>query len=288
MIFMRRFRIVISFVAIVVAAGLVPVIVRAEYLGTSTHNGKQPGPLAAGSSPTAGGGGGTSRPGSTNKPVASPASTARGTPGTRGSSDGTSSPRSSPGPSANPAEPSASSSPVPTQEELAAALLTTADLPGGYSAEPPGSGLTLNSLTECPELGDGPNPDAQAAVAFTAGNQGPDVSETLLQYSVSAAKAQISLFTRVAQACNNLSFTAAGLTFSVGIVTEHPPGLGDESVALRINAALTAYNITINGDLVAVRHGGTVIVVTNVGLPLNAAVTQTVVSQGYAKVAARW
>jgi hypothetical protein len=288
MIFMRRFRIVISFVAIVVAAGLVPVIVRAAYFGTSTHNGKQPGPLAAGSSPTAGGG--TSGPGSTSKPGASPASTARGTPATRGSaaSDGTGSPRSSPGPSPNPAEPSASSSPVPTQEELAAALLATADLPGGYSAEPPGSGLTLNSLTECPELGDGPNPDLQAAVAFTAGNQGPDISETLLQYSVSAAKAQISLFTGVAQACNNLSFTAAGLTFSVGIVTEHPPGLGDESVALRINAALAAYNITISGDLVAVRHGGTVIVVTNVGLPLNAALTQTAVSQAYAKVAARW
>jgi hypothetical protein len=170
-------------------------------------------------------------------------------------------------------------------------LLTTADLPGsGYSAQPSQSGGSLNSLaTECPELNDGPNPDAQAAASFKGGDYGPDISETLLQYSTSAAEAQISLFTEVAQSCNNLTFTADNLKFSVGITIESSPGLGDQSVELQINATLTADpSLVIGGDLVAIRHGGTVIVITNVGLPLDSPLTPVAASRAYTKAAALW
>lgn len=281
---MRRFPVVIYIVAIALAIGLIPLIVHATYSDNSTNTGKKNVPSVAGSLPAIGGGThklGVSPARKTDETRVTQPTTARGRTG---------GPRSSAGPSQNPAKPSSPSSPPPTQAELEAALLTTADLPGGgFSADPPGSGVTLSSLGECPELNDGPGPNAQAAASFTGGGDGPYISETLLQYSVSEAKAQISLFTKVAQACNNLSFTADGLTFSVGIVTEQPPGLGDESVALRINAAPTVDpSLIISGDLVAVRHGGTVVVVTNVGLPLEATLTPAVVSRAYAKVAALW
>lgn len=288
---MSRFRVVILIVGIALVAGLIPMIIRdaySGYFGNSTHNGKGQVPVAAGS-PV----GATAPRASRPKPGTGKQRGSHRTPGST-TLDGAGNPHSSSGSSPNPsrsASPTPTESPTPTDGELAQALLTTADLPGsGYSAEPSQSGGSLNSLaTECPELNDGPNPEAQAAASFTGGNYGPDISETLLQYSTSAAEAQISLFTEVAQTCNNLTFTADKLTFSVAITTESSPGLGDQSVELQINATLTADpSIVIGGDLVAVRHGGTVIVITNVGLPLETSVTPLVVSRAYTKAAALW
>jgi hypothetical protein len=116
---------------------------------------------------------------------------------------------------------------------------------------------------------------------------GPDISETLLQYPVSVAEMQMEQFAQVADECSSFAVTTHGLSIDVGIALEAFPSLGDQTLALRVSADVVTDGITITGDVVAVRHEGTVMVVTNVALPLNSGLTRSVVAAAYANVAAR-
>ena len=75
---------------------------------------------------------------------------------------------------------------------------------------------------------------------------------------------------------------------AVSLSREAFPVFGNNTVAVRITANLAKYRLSISADVVAVRHGGTVIVVTNVALPLDSGLTQSTMAAAYAKVAARW
>jgi hypothetical protein len=276
----------VAAVALAVAGGLALALLLASGGGVRSRSSSDgpAGPAKLSSAPsTAGGAPGRRTP--------SPHRTARGS----GTGKGT---RSSPGPvpSGGRSASSAGSSspatfPVPSGADLQAALLTAAELPGGgFAAEPTGSGISLGSLQRvCPVLGGfGSGGSAQASAAYTRGGLGPDLSETLLQASVSGAETQIGQFAQVAQACGSFSIAVNGTYAAVAITIEAFPSVGDQTVALRISADLPAYGVTISGDIVAVSHHGTVIVVTNVGLPLDSGLTRAVVTQAYAKVAARW
>jgi len=191
----------------------------------------------------------------------------------------------SPAPSATPF--------VPSAADLQAALLTSGELPdGSYTVQPSDSAIgfgTLTSVASCPQLTEGQSDlSAEQAVAYTAGQLGPDLSETLLQNSVSGARTQLAGFGQVARACGHFALTADGLKMDITLATEPFPVSGDQTVALRITVVVLEYGVTINGDMVAVRHEGTVIVLTNVGYPLNSGLTESLTARAYAKVAARW
>ena len=91
--------------------------------------------------------------------------------------------------------PASAPSRVPTAADLQAALLTTADLPGGYSAQPVSeSDLGGSSLSGCPALTSNPmGVSDQAAVNLTGQGTATSVSETLMQLTAGdAAKAMAS------------------------------------------------------------------------------------------------
>lgn len=188
--------------------------------------------------------------------------------------------------------PHPTTSPVPTTAELRAALLTPAELPGlGFEAEPAETGSDSGTLLDgCPFATVGQaNPIAQAVEAFTAGSSGPDISEALLQYPVSVAEGQMTQFAETAKVCSSFPASDDGLVLKVTIASESFPTFGGDTVALRLSAiVIKANNQTINTDIVAVRHGGTIILITNVGVPLNTALTRTIVAAASAKVPSRW
>jgi hypothetical protein len=133
------------------------------------------------------------------------------------------------------------------------------------------------------------NSIAQAGETFSAGSSGPDVSEVLLQYPVSVAKGELAQFAETAAKCGSFPVNYHNLVIKVSITLEAFPSLGDGTVALRISAdVITANNLTVDSDLVAVRRGGTVILVTNAGVPLDTGLTRTIIAEANAKIPARW
>ena len=243
-----------------------------------------------------------------DKATLQPGGTRRRTPsrGTREHEPGRAGPGSRPSPglrnpsgSSSPAAPSTSSShparptksPVPTAAELQAALLTLAELPNeGFQVEPSDSGTDPGSLlADCPFATVGQvSSIAQESETFSAGSTGPDISEMLLQYPVSVAKGQMEQFAETANTCSSFPVSYHGVVLKIDITREAFPSFGDDTVALRISAdVISAHNLTVDSDVVVVRRGGTMILVTNAGIPLDTGLTRTMVAAAEAKVAAR-
>jgi hypothetical protein len=190
---------------------------------------------------------------------------------------------------------------VPTLAQLQKALLTPADLPAdvGFEEVPLPSGAGVNSFGPCPYVAEGPQPFEEADALYASGTTGIDVvsvAESLEQYSVSDAKKSMAQFAGFAAQCNGLSFSILGATVAFDIAPESfPPSGTDGTVALRlVTRIVNAGNLLIDTDLVAVRHGGTVIVITNTAAALpgsqlfSPTLTRVAVAAAYAKVAALW
>jgi hypothetical protein len=155
----------------------------------------------------------------------------------------------------------------------------------GFSAEPAETGTDAGSLLAgCPFTTAGQaNPLAQAAAAFSAGSSGPDVTEALLQYPVSVAEGQLDQFAATANVCSSFPVSYHGIVIKIDIAREAFPSFGDGTVALRISSDVI-HNLTVETDLVAVRRGGTVLLIVNTGIPLDTGLTRTIVAESYAKV----
>jgi hypothetical protein len=157
----------------------------------------------------------------------------------------------------------------------------------GFSAEPAETGTDAGSLLAgCPFTTAGQaNPLAQAAAAFSAGSSGPDVTEALLQYPVSVAEGQLDQFAATANVCSSFPVSYHGIVIKIDIAREAFPSFGDGTVALRISSdVISDHNLTVETDLVAVRRGGTVLLIVNTGIPLDTGLTRTIVAESYAKV----
>lgn len=185
---------------------------------------------------------------------------------------------------------------MPTQAELEAALLTASEVGPGFEVQSPGSGISEGSLNDaCPAVEGGTNPSETAIRAFEA-NPGStsieDVTEELLQYTVSGAEAQLNQFAQVVNACGSFSLTIptsiGTLQVHIGLANEAFPAVGDQTAAIRVTANVTNAGVTVTGDVVAVRYGGTVVLVVNVALEVNSALTRSVADTAFARVAARW
>jgi hypothetical protein len=164
-------------------------------------------------------------------------------------------------------------------------------LPGsGYSAQSAASSVGLGSLRYCPALSAGQSGvSAQASESFTAGSAGPDISEALFQDTVSGAEQMLGAFATVVSSCGNFSTEVDGINLAITVGAVPFPAIGDQAAAVQINVALTKYNVVISGDIAAIRHGGTVIVVTNVEYPaLDQGLTKAIATAAYAKASALW
>jgi len=179
---------------------------------------------------------------------------------------------------------------APTAADLRAALLTAADLPAGYSAQPVSdSGPGDSSLSGCPALTSDPaGVSDQAAVNLTGPGSSLSVSETLMQLTVKDAAKAMASYAAMPASCG--SFTGVVDTFPVAFSTAPlaVTAWGDQSTAVRITGNVLAVHVLIYTDVVAVRHGGTLIVVMVVGLTPDTGFTGQIAGKAYAKVAARW
>ena len=185
---------------------------------------------------------------------------------------------------------------MPTQAELEEALLTASEVGPGFEVQSPGSGISDGTLSNaCHAVAGGINPSETAIRAFEA-NPGSigiqDVTEELLQYSVSGAKAALDQFAQVVNACGSFSLTVptplGTLQVQIGLANEAFPAVGDQTAAIRVTANVAKAGVTITGDIVAVRYGGTVVLVVNVAVEVNSDLTRSVVDTAFARVAARW
>jgi hypothetical protein len=225
-----------------------------------------PGPSASAPTPTA------SKSGS-----ASPGSTT-------GSGTGSTVPTTTTGPSGGHGT-TPSTPPVPTQADLNAALLTAADLPDGpYTTQDASSSAGIAAFSECPALNDVQgDASEQAAAAFSAGPLGPEVSEDLLQYSVPVAERMLTQFDQVADTCHTLTATTGQYHIVFTVVVEPFAVSGDGTVALRVTAVING-TVPVVGEIVGVRLGGTVIVLTNFAYPSDTGLTPPIVATAYRKL----
>jgi hypothetical protein len=109
-----------------------------------------------------------------------------------------------------------------------------------------------------------------------------------VQFSVADARTMLAQFAEAPAACGTLNTTIATLRVQITVTRTAAPALGDQAVALQVNLDFVDLGGTVSADLLVVRHGGTVIAVTNVEYPLQSRLTAAVADAAYAKVAARW
>jgi hypothetical protein len=147
----------------------------------------------------------------------------------------------------------------------------------------------------CKAVGNGASPSEMAIAAFVANPNSvsiTEVTEELLQFTPDQAKAQLDLFAQVANACPEFSFqipTSVGnVAAQIGLTQEALSGIGDQDAAIRVTADLTIQgtDIPVYADIVAIRHGGTVILVVNAAIQLDTGLTDSVAKEAYQQVAA--
>jgi hypothetical protein len=190
--------------------------------------------------------------------------------------------------------PSSVNSPVPTAEQLQSALLTLANLPSatGFQELPPidlGSG-DANVLSGCPyATEDQATPSADVSATFGDSLIGPEIlTEDLQQYPVSVAEAQLRQFADAASKCSTFSTLLDHFNVAISLTPEAFPSYGDGTVALSLTGEVLIVHLSTTSDLVAVRDGGTVMVITYTSATpaLEYAFTRTVVATAYRKLAA--
>jgi hypothetical protein len=149
----------------------------------------------------------------------------------------------------------------------------------------------------CPAVGGGASPSETAIGAFVANQTSQsitEVTEELLQFTPSQAMAQLDQFATVASGCPEFTIeipTSAGNDqVQIGLTQEAFSGVGDQDADVGVTADVTTKEggVLVYADIVAVRHGGTVILVVDAALQLNTDQTDSIVKEAYNQVAARW
>ncbi|MYS22114.1 MULTISPECIES: hypothetical protein [unclassified Streptomyces] len=247
----------------------------AEPSPTSTPPGKG-GQLSA--APTA------SRPGTTSAPAGSP-------PGHSPHSPHPPKPPSRPSrtPSARPATTRPPATHVPSAADLRAALLAVADVPDGFTRQTgPAPGSGDSSLAACPVLASDPKGASASASVVFADATGTSLSETLLQYTGSGAARAMAAYQGMPSACASFSGEVDGFEVSFRAAPLSLPAVGDQSTTTRFTGTIPALGAALYMDVRAIRHSGTVIVVSHDGLAVDTALTRDTAATAYRKAAARW
>ena len=184
--------------------------------------------------------------------------------------------------------------PVLTQAELSAALLRVEDLPHGYTLQPipespPDESDTSGQgggVEPCSDVFDqlrggepalGAIAAGSAEVEFSKGDDGPFLQQGLLSSGDRAGlHAAVEAFRQLPKVCGEFSENDQQGTFTMRLSPAQFPALGDESVAVRLDATGTseAATIALGGYLVLIRVGATVCILIHFGIP-NVDVTET-------------
>lgn len=152
-----------------------------------------------------------------------------------------------------------SARPAPTEAEARAALLTSADVPSGWQAGESGDDNPSSARCEEFEALNDHKPAAEAEASFAAGRTGPFVEHRVLAFAdVAAAERHMTLFDEAVRAC--ASFGGNGGTGS--FTSTSAPDLGDAASAVSLQARATG--LELDGEIVAVRRGRAVSVLTQI------------------------
>lgn len=185
--------------------------------------------------------------------------------------------------------PGGATRPAPTEAEARAALLASADIPGGWQAQESGADNPSNARCAAFEALDNHKPAAEAEASFAAGRTGPFVEHRVLVFAdETTADRHMTLLDEAVRAC--ASFGGDGGTAS--FTTTSAPDLGDDAAAVSLRARATG--LELDGEIVAVRRGRAVSLLTQMavkianlgGAKLDSSVTQDLARKAAAKLQA--
>jgi hypothetical protein len=195
--------------------------------------------------------------------------------------------------------------PVLTQAELAAALLRVEDLPDGYTLQPipesppeeSDTGGQGGGAEPCSDVFDqlrGGDPALSAIAAGTAevefskGDDGPFLQQGLLSSGDRAGvRSAVEAFRQLPKICGEFTENDEQGAFTMRLSPAQFPALGDESVAVKLDATGTteAATIALGGYLVLIRVGATVCILIHFGIPsVDVAETETVARAAVARL----
>lgn len=157
--------------------------------------------------------------------------------------------------------------PVAAPDDLRAALLTGADIPGG-GFTPVAVATSHNgkvsigggSFPGCPALEPMTTDETvSSAVTFAKGAMGPYLTHAVVRFPSGQATQALRALAGTVEGCKRFSQQLAGInvTFTLA-ATQTPAGLGEEAVGLRMTGS-TDIGISVTADIVAARRGDYVI-----------------------------
>jgi hypothetical protein len=166
------------------------------------------------------------------------------------------------------AAPLAADAALPRPVPLRNALLTAADLPGGYSSDASGSMAFVSDLATDTNICDrqvshGSVNTAQAT--FIRGIPGPMLFETLSATGPRMARAIVAGIAAAPHRCRNLN--DAGGAAVLRLSPMRVPRLGDAAAGLAFTVRPAAVNMTIQGRLISVARRGVTVTILLVNAP---------------------
>jgi hypothetical protein len=195
--------------------------------------------------------------------------------------------------------------PVLTQAELAAALLRVEDLPRGYTVQPipeappddSGAGGQGGGTEPCGDVFDqlrGGEPALSAIAAGTAeaefskGDDGPFLQQGLATTGDRAGlRSAVEAFRQLPTVCGEFTENDEQGSFTMRLSPAPFPALGDELVAIKLDATGTGEgaSVALGGYLVLIRVGSTVCILIHFGIPnVDVAETETVARAAVARL----
>jgi hypothetical protein len=178
---------------------------------------------------------------------------------------------------------------VPSAAELRRALLGAGDL-AGFGVD--GSDDNAGGEGGCPALDTdfSSGASATAQVLLYKGSSATYVRERLRQLSTAAAQAALTRVRRAPSSCGPFSTTVAGLGMvDVTVTALGVSNIGDGSVAVRITMRPKSVPATAIENLVAIRRGGTLIIVTHTAISsIDDSLTISAAAKAYAKTKRVW
>ncbi|WP_433618059.1 hypothetical protein ACQP2P_19910 [Dactylosporangium sp. CA-139114] len=165
------------------------------------------------------------------------------------------------------ASPGASAGTSNAADDLRAALLTDADIPGGgftpvavASSHNGKVSIGGGSFPGCPALEPMTTDETvSAAVTYARGAMGPYLTHAVVRFPAGRATDAIKALASTVEGCKSFEQQLAGITVKFSLSATQPPaGLGEESVGLRMTGS-TDIGISVTADIVAARRGDYVI-----------------------------
>ena len=177
---------------------------------------------------------------------------------------------------------------VPSAADLRRALLNGGDLAG---FGPGDGGETPDGAGGCAAIDSdySGGASATAQVLLSKGSAGPFIRERLNQLSVQAAQNAVSRI-RGASSCGSFTTDLPGLgKIDVQATALGVPGPGDDAGGVRLTMRPRGIDVTVYENIVAVRRGGTLILLTHTSVgSVDDALTSTAASRAYDKTKQVW